>query len=48
MWRKVANNGASATYTLKTEARHSGNKYKCVVTNLAGSVTSTVVKLTVK
>ena len=47
-WRKVSNNGTSAIYTLTTAARHNGYKYKCVVTNSAGSVTSSTVKLTVK
>ena len=47
-WRDVANNGTSATYTLTTAARHNGYKYRCKVTNSAGSVTSSVATLTVK
>ena len=47
-WNKVSTNGTSATYSLTTEARHNGYQYKCTVSNTAGSVTSKVVKLTVK
>ena len=47
-WTKVSNNGTSATYTLTTAARHNGYKYKCAVTNAAGTVYSSVVTLTVK
>ena len=46
-WNNVTVNGTSATYTLTTAARHNGYKYKCVVSNSAGSVTSSVVTLTV-
>ena len=46
-WTKVSNNGTSATYTLTTAARHNGYKYKCAVTNAAGTVYSSVVTLTV-
>ena len=41
-------NGKAATYSLTTAARHNGYQYKCTVTNSAGSVTSSAVKLTVK
>ena len=47
-WVKVSSNGTSATYKLTTAARHNGYKYRCVVTNSAGSVTSNEVTLTVK
>ncbi len=47
-WNKVTINGTSATYNLTTATRHNGYKYRCVVTNTAGSVTSSIVTLTVK
>ena len=47
-WIKVSINGTSATYTLTTAERHNGYKYRCVVTNAAGSVISKEVTLTVK
>ena len=47
-WTKVANNGTSATYSLTTKARHNGYEYRVKVTNSAGSVYSSTVKLTVK
>ena len=46
-WNPVLINGTSATYTLKTELRHNGNIYRCVVTNAVGDVTSATVSLTV-
>ncbi|MBR3108465.1 MAG: immunoglobulin domain-containing protein, partial [Clostridia bacterium] len=47
-WTMVSSNGTSAAYTMTVAARHNGYKYKCVVTNTAGSVESNVVTLTVK
>ncbi len=46
-WNDVANNGTSATYSLVTQERHNGYKYRCKVTNAAGSVYSNVATLTV-
>lgn len=46
-WRMVNNNGSSATYTLVTEARHNGNRYRCKVSNAMGDVWSNSVTLTV-
>ena len=46
-WTKVSVNGTSASYSLTTAARHDGYKYRCRVTNAAGSVYSSAVKLTV-
>ena len=46
-WRKVTRNGTSATYVLNIAANHNGYKYKCVVTNAAGSVESKTATLTV-
>ena len=47
-WIKVSQNGTSATYTLTTAPKHNGYKYRCAVTNIAGTVYSSEVKLTVK
>ena len=47
-WTDVSNNGTSATYSLTTAARHNGYKYRCKVTNSAGTVYTSAVKLTVK
>ena len=47
-WTDVSNNGTSASYSLTTAARHNGYKYRCKVTNVAGSVNSNTVTLTVK
>lgn len=47
-WNQVKKNGASATYTLTTAARHNGYKYQCKVQNAEGSVYSSIVVLTVK
>ena len=46
-WNPVTNNGTNATYKLTTASRHNGYKYKCEVTNTAGTVTSKIVTLTV-
>ena len=45
-WNMVRINGTSSVYTLTTEARHSGYKYKCIIQNSAGSATTNVVTLT--
>ena len=47
-WNKVINNGTSAVYTLKTEARHNGYIYRCKITGSNGSVYSEIAALTVK
>lgn len=47
-WKEVTQNGTSATYTLTTATRHNGNKYRCTITNSAGSVNSNIATLTVK
>ncbi|MBO4289557.1 MAG: immunoglobulin domain-containing protein, partial [Lachnospiraceae bacterium] len=48
-WKKVtAAAGKKAAYSFTTAKKQNGYQYKCVVTNLKGSVTSKVVKLTVK
>ena len=47
-WIRVKVNGTSATYVLKLAANHNGFRYKCVVTNSAGSVESGIATLTVK
>ena len=47
-WTAVsAASGKTKTYSLKTEVRHDGYSYKCVVKNSSGSVTSSVVSLRV-
>ena len=46
-WRKVSNNGTSGTYVLKTEARHNGYQYRCLVKNRTSSVYTDVVTLSV-
>ena len=46
-WTAVINNGISATYTLTTEARHNGYRYRVKVSNSAGYVWSNTVTLTV-
>ena len=46
-WYIVRTNGTSATYTVWTEARHNGYKYRCKVTNSAGSVYTSIVTLRV-
>ena len=48
-WNKItAAAGKKATYSFKATKAKNGYRYKCVVTNAAGKVTSKVVKLTVK
>ena len=48
-WKLVsAASGTTAKLGLTALAKRSGYQYKCVVTNLLGSVTSEIVKLTVK
>lgn len=48
-WTNVsAASGKTASYSLTAEKRHNGYQYRCIVKNLKGSVTSNVVKLTVK
>ena len=47
-WADVSKNGTSATYTLKTAARHNGYTYRCVLKNTAETVYTKTVKLTVK
>ena len=47
-WTAVSNDGTSATYSLTTAARHDGYNYRCLVSNSAGSVWSSIAKLTVK
>ncbi|MBR3106049.1 MAG: leucine-rich repeat protein [Clostridia bacterium] len=46
-WYAASNGGTSATYTLTTEARHNGYKYRVKVSNSAGYVYSNIVTLTV-
>ena len=47
-WTAVtAASGKTATYSLTAAARHNGYRYRCVVTNKAGSVSSGVASLTV-
>lgn len=47
-WTSITKNGTSATYKLTAKAKENGYQYRCKVTNIAGSVTSKAVKLTVK
>ena len=48
-WTKITTAaGKKATYTFTTAKKQNGYEYKCEVTNLKGTVTSKVVKLTVK
>ena len=46
-WTRISTDGTAPDYILVTAARHNGYQYKCVVSNAAGSVTSSVAKLTV-
>ena len=46
-WNEVSTNGTSATYNLTTATRHNGYKYRCKLTNSAGSVYTSIVTLTV-
>ena len=47
-WNACSNNAASASYSVVTAARHNGYSYRCVITNAAGSVTSSTATLTVE
>ena len=47
-WTTVsAASGKTSTYSLTTEARHNGYRYRCLVKNAAGSVYTNIVTLTV-
>ena len=46
-WTAVTKNGTAAEYKLVVEERHNGYRYRCVVSNSAGKVTSAEAKLTV-
>lgn len=46
-WTKVQTRGTSSTYSVKVEKRHNRYKYRCVVTNKSGSVTTQAATLTV-
>ncbi len=49
VWKNItAASGKKATYSVTTAAKHNGYQYRCKVTNAVGTVTSSVVKLTVK
>ena len=48
-WTPVSSvNGTYASYSFTAAARHNGYKYRCTVTNAAGSVVSSIATLTVK
>ncbi|MBO4289268.1 MAG: leucine-rich repeat protein [Lachnospiraceae bacterium] len=48
-WKMVSSaSGKKASYTMTAAAKHNGYQYRCVVSNVAGEVTSKTVKLTVK
>lgn len=47
-WNRVKINGSSATYTLTTEARHNGYKYRCKISSDIGTVYSSIAVLTVE
>ncbi len=47
-WTKVYAKGTSASYRLKTAARHNGYQYRCRVSNTDGGIWSKTVKLTVR
>ena len=47
-WQKVSNNGTSATYSLKAQARHNGYTYRVKITDSFGNVYSDTAKLTVR
>ena len=48
-WKAVsAASGTTASYSLKTAARHNGYQYRCVITNVVGTATTKTVTLTVK
>ena len=44
-WTNVTKNGTSATYTLTALDRHNGYRYRCDVTDAAGTVVQSVVAL---
>ena len=45
-WKAIsAASGKTSKYTLTVEERHNGYQYKCVIKNLAGKVTSSIVTL---
>ena len=46
-WNLVKNNGTEATFPLVTKAMHNGYQYRCLVSNMAGSVYSNFATLTV-
>ena len=47
-WKAVsAASGKTASYALKAASRHDGYRYRCVITNGAGSVTSEIAVLTI-
>jgi len=46
-WKAVSKDGTNSTYSLTTAARHDGYKYRCRITNAAGTVYSKVVSLKV-
>lgn len=47
LWNTVKNNGTSATYTFTAALRHNGYRYRCLLKNAAGSVYTSIAKLTV-
>ena len=47
VWTAVSSGGKTSEYRLVTEIRHDGYRYRCVISNSAGKVTSAEVKLTV-
>ena len=46
-WTAVSKNGTGSDYSLTTAARHNGYKYRCKITNAAGTVYTQVVSLKV-
>ena len=46
-WGNITDNGTSPTLTVRAYSDRDGRKYRCVVTNAAGSVTSNAAVLTV-
>ena len=47
-WTNVSTNGTSSVYSLKAAERHDGYRYRCTVTNEAGSTVSSAATLTVR
>ena len=47
-WTAISTNGTAATYSFNATAALDGYKYQCIVTNYAGSTTSSAATLTVK